>query len=246
MKNHHFIFALFISFALLSGCGDSTPKTPAPQEYYGTWEGQDGSLIKIYANGKGDFKRGGSSVEGGTVDYNAAKKTLTISFVGIGETWAIDEAPTASANTMKLSGMAYRRAGGFAPDGRDAIQVPSDEELQKMVKATLTEFSAAVEANNFKAFHATCGSAFQNQFTPEKLKEVFASFVKQKVVFAAAIAPLGATFSGKPSFDENHFLNVNGFYPTEPSQVKFEVSFVWEDDKWKCVGVNVNVEKAKS
>jgi hypothetical protein len=69
----------------------SSPLSPDQLVFAGEWSGKKGSLIRIQADGRGDFKSGHSYVTGGTVRIQ--EKSLSIGTMGLSRTWHIDKPP---------------------------------------------------------------------------------------------------------------------------------------------------------
>jgi len=96
------ILTVFLSLVL--ACGGK----PAPLKYQGHWTGSDGSTLYMESDGGAGFKFESKSVSGGAATFDDSAKTLTISMMGIGNTWTIDEEPN-DAGEMKLNGIIYRK-----------------------------------------------------------------------------------------------------------------------------------------
>lgn len=96
--------ALILLMTIGLACGGGKP---VPQAYQGNWTGSDGSTIYMDAEGKAGFKLGGKSVDGGGAEIDESAKTLTISLLGISNTWKIDQPP--SGNVMVLSVTRYNK-----------------------------------------------------------------------------------------------------------------------------------------
>jgi len=79
--------------------------------YVGEWQGNQGSLIRIHAEGRGDFKTRNSSVTGGVVTIE--ERTLSIGFLGISRTWHVDVPPHVKDGVwvMELDGEKFMRRG---------------------------------------------------------------------------------------------------------------------------------------
>src|SRR5438105_2598281 len=105
------IFAIGVLFIFGLACsgGRSKDAKPIPSEYFGSWNGEDGSTIQIRGDGSGDYTSGGTHVTGGTVEINDADKTLSITFIGIGPSLKIDKPP--AGNQMTLGGVVYKKSG---------------------------------------------------------------------------------------------------------------------------------------
>lgn len=94
---------LFVALA----CGS---KTPPPAQFVGVWDGTEGTLLTIRADGSGDYLSGGSKVTGGSVTIDEAAKTLKVTLASLGPTYTIDKPP--AGDQMTLSGVVFRRRGG--------------------------------------------------------------------------------------------------------------------------------------
>jgi hypothetical protein len=69
----------------------SSPLPPDQLIFAGEWSGKKGTLIRIQADGRGDFKSGHSSVTGGNVRIQ--ERSLSIGTMGLSKTWHIDKPP---------------------------------------------------------------------------------------------------------------------------------------------------------
>lgn len=255
------LIALFSVFLL--GCGSKkNPEDlkPIPPEFYGEWQGQDGSRLQIFANGKGNFKTGGKSVEGGTVEYTPTTNSFEISLFGIGETFRIDRAPTASSNEMVLNGMIFRRVGGFAPESQSPSSpfssepsssfssgtpsVPFEDELKRLTYKSLRNFGDAVMSGDFTLFHLLCAPEFQNQFSPAQLRKTFAEFVEKKVDVALLVQDSPITFSAPPRIDENGVLRTQGIVTSKaaPVNVRFNLDYLLRNGEWQLINIGVYTE----
>jgi hypothetical protein len=231
-----------------------------PAAYVGEWQGQDGTTISIRRDGGGGFRMGAKRVSGGKVGLDATAKELTIGRFGIGHTWTVDQAPrrdAAGGADMKLDGTVYRRTGGDASASGSGLSggsdfmtrdnssgtVPSQDEMRVLVKKTLLDFNAALQKKDFTAFHGTFSTDFAEQFSPQQLRDVFKVFLDNKINIGV-IKNLSATFQPQPSIDEEGVLNISGFYPTQPVRVHFEARYVWQNDEWKLLGLNVRLRRS--
>lgn len=262
-------FLIFVGLGCF-GSGRSSSSAPVPAAYFGDWRGQDGSTLLIRSDGKGDYKSGGTTVDGGTVAVDDAKKELSVTFFGIGPTMKIDSPP--SGDEMKLGGVIYRRNGGgstTATDTKKTItdapetksspnpktenktyekadasrgEIPEGDELQEMTQKTLIEFNDAVQADDFTDFFQTISKLWQRQSSPAKLKDTFQVFVDRKIDIGA-VRTMGATFTSKPRVDDGKGfkeLILEGNYDTSPNPTKFELKYTPEGKNWKLTGIMVD------
>lgn len=247
------------------GSGRSNNSAPIPPAYFGTWIGQDGSTLTIRNDGKGDYKSGGTSVDGGTVEINDAKKELSITFFGIGPTFKVDSPP--DGDEMKLSGMVYRRSGGSsasavtdkttvretpvkASNSKDLTsktngEVPPDSEVESLIKDTLNDFTRGVEEEDFSTLHENASKDFQASYTPSQVTASFQSFITQKDRVLPVLNSVGETsaeFSSPPRIRTEKgykILVAEGEFPTRPNATKFETEYEWEKGEWKMLKIKV-------
>ena len=231
------IIALGVLVLAGLACGGSGK--PAPAEYVGFWTGGDGATMTIRADGTGDYKSGGAvntSVSGGTVDINDAEKTLSIKFVGIGPTFKIDKPP--SGDQMTLSGVVYKKGGVSA-----ALEMPTEPELQDLVRATMMDFNDAVQSGDFTDFHKKVAKKWREQNTAEEIKEVFKAFVDNKEQFnLKPVSGMKATFEPAPTFEPlggEKALSLSGWYETTPKKLRFELKYLKDDGSWRLGSIRI-------
>ena len=247
---------LFCTFAILLvavlGCGGGTDGKSVSSEYYGAWTGADGSTLTIRSDGTGDYKSGGTTVDGGKVSINEADNTLSIAFFGIGPSMKIDKAP--SGNQMTLGGIVYKKNGGSdsKPDKTSSSKsgdtsdgsLPSDDELQSLVKTTVMNFNDAIQSGDFSDFHSKMSEPFQKQASAEKLKGVFNQFIEAKVNFRE-VKDMDASFSPSPAVDKSgsyKVLTAKGQYATTPRKTNFTLKYILEDGSWKLSSIEINTK----
>lgn len=267
------LFAVGVLIFVGLGCfgsGKSSSSTPIPPAYFGSWTGQDGSTITIRGDGKGDYKSGGTTVDGGTVGVDDAKKELSITFFGIGPTMKIDSPPT--GNQMTLDSVVYKKNGGgsTSTDTKKTVadmpekssspksenksgekadasrgEIPEGDELQEMTQITLVEFNDAIQADDFTDFFQTISKLWQRQSSPAKLKEMFQIFIDKKVDIGE-VRTMGAEFTSRPRVDDSKGLKeliIEGKYETSPTPTKFQLKYTPEGKNWKLTGIMVDNTK---
>jgi len=123
--------------------------------------------------------------------------------------------------------------------------VPTEKEAKRLALDSLLAFNKALKAKNFDSFYGQIAKLWQAQTTPAKLKEIFAPFLAQDA-HISGIADVEPVFDSKPAIDSDGFLVLKGSYPTQPSKVFFELKYVYEEETWELVGINVNLKNAAS
>lgn len=237
--------------ALVIGCGGGSSsndlKKPIPNYYLGTWTGADGTTITIRNDHTGDYKSGGSNVNGAAVEVDEAAQEIRFTMLGVNVgKYKIDKA--ASGNSMTLNGMVYKKSGGLAisdsngdqPSDNASAEIPAKDEMDELVAQTMTDFDAAVQAGDFTDFHSNISEMWQKQITADKLQESFAQFIKQKIVLTPKTNS-NPIYSPKPALDENGMLVVNGKYTTTVGKTpQFKLTYLKEDSGWRLFGIRIN------
>lgn len=122
-------------------------------------------------------------------------------------------------------------------------KVPAERPLEALVKSALLSFNDANLTGNYSVFHAKLSKPFRQQFTVEKLKETFKEF-NEKSIDIDIVSAMKPTYIPAPSVDSDGKLNVKGFFPTDPTRVNFELSFIPSDGEWKLISLNVKLGPA--
>ncbi|HEX8281561.1 MAG TPA: hypothetical protein VF551_09295, partial [Chthoniobacterales bacterium] len=84
---------------------------------------------------------------------------------------------------------------------------------------------------------------WQEQITPAKLQEIFATFIEQQLDLSA-VATVNPVFAPAPKLDSDGLLVLEGTYPTSPSKVLFRLKYVYEKPAWKLLGIKLDVKPA--
>ncbi len=126
-------------------------------------------------------------------------------------------------------------------------EIPSDEELQEIVKTNLLNFNDAIQQKDFTNFHKTISEAWQKQVQPITFEDGFKSFI-DKGVDISEIRSQKATFSPPPNLDKEQGLErlyVNGSYPTSPKPTTFKLQYIAEGKEWKLFAIEVYTSSFK-
>jgi len=84
----------------------------------------------------------------------------------------------------------------------------------------------------------------RRKFTPEGLQRVFQRFIDRNV----NIAPIRnhqPEFGSETRFLPPGRLKLKGRFSTRPSEVQFDLSYVWEGGAWRLIALNVQVVPVK-
>lgn len=120
-------------------------------------------------------------------------------------------------------------------------KVPTNKEIKKLTLDSLLLFNAAIQTKSFDNFSTKISKLWQKEITPDELLRIFHSFVDQNVNIAPIVKEQ-PDFEGTPTVNDDGILVLKGSYPTQPNHVFFELKYVFENESWKLVGINVQVK----
>ena len=141
----------------------------------------------------------------------------------------------------RLAGMLVLLLAAIAAAAQ--TKVPSERPLEALVKSALLSLNDANLTGNYTVFHAKLSKPFRQQFTVEKLKDTFREF-NEKSIDIDIVSAMQPAFTTPPAVDGDGKLNVKGFFPTDPTRVNFELSFIPSDGEWKLISINVKLGPA--
>lgn len=121
-------------------------------------------------------------------------------------------------------------------------QLPSDEKAKALILDSLLDFNKAIQDQNFASFHAKISRAWQDQITADKLKEVFQQFIDKKMDISS-IKNVGPILTEAPQLNSDGLLVLQGYYPTHPFKINFQLKYIYEHPAWKLFGIKVNVNE---
>ena len=130
-----------------------------------------------------------------------------------------------------------------APSVENTGEVPTSKEVRKLALDSLLLFNVAIQTKSFDNFYTKISQLWQKEITPEELLRIFRSFAEQNVNIALIVKEQ-PDFDEAPTVNNDGILVLKGSYPTQPNKVFFELKYVFEDESWKLVGINVQVKPA--
>ena len=120
-------------------------------------------------------------------------------------------------------------------------EIPSDAEMQDIVRTTMLDFNDAIKAADFTDFHSTVSKLWQRQTNPEKMKTSFQTFITGRTDISV-ISAMDATFTSPAKIEKRigmNMLDVKGEYATSPIRTTFELQYVPEGKEWKLALIKV-------
>jgi hypothetical protein len=109
-----------------------------------------------------------------------------------------------------------------------------------MVRSTLVALDQAIRTGNYTVVRDLGAPIFQQQNTAARLGAVFAQLAARSP-FLARVAVLVPQYTQGPALDAKGFLHVVGNFPTQPSQIQFNLVYQWANGQWRYVSVGVGL-----
>jgi hypothetical protein len=169
------------------------------------------------------------TLEGTIITRSGEKIPLQMKFIKKGDTWKI------YSIFKPASGLVSSPESEIASDTHNAV--PSEKEINSLVKATTKHFAEAIKAKDFTKFYQTISSLWQQQTSPNKLAEAFSPFFDN--IDFTTLNTLQPILDSKPTVTKENILKVKGHYDTFPNRISFEYSYIKENDAWKLFSIYI-------
>lgn len=123
-----------------------------------------------------------------------------------------------------------------------AVDMPSEDDQDVLVRSTLMTFNDANMTGNYSVLIAKASKQFQSQIAPEKLASSLESFRTNRLFFESVVTE-DYDSKEKPTIDAEGGLNLGGVFKTDDMEVKYKLRFIQNDNVWKLLGFNVDAKK---
>jgi hypothetical protein len=122
------------------------------------------------------------------------------------------------------------------------LQQPGPEAMLIMIRSSMLALSQANQTNNYAVLNALGSDNFRNTNSPARLGELFAAF-RTSNIDLAPVALINPQLSVQPQMTDGR-LRLVGFFPSQPMQVNFDLSYEPTAAGWKLFGIAVNLNRA--
>lgn len=119
-------------------------------------------------------------------------------------------------------------------------KVPSPLLQEILIKTSLLTLNDANITGNYAVLHAKLAKPFRDQFSPERLKQVFKTFADQKADWGV-ISAKPPVPTAEATIDKRGVLLLRGYFDTSPSRVTYDLDFLPSEGEWKPVKLHVKV-----
>src|SRR5262245_46501433 len=118
-------------------------------------------------------------------------------------------------------------------------RVPDRLGLEAMIKSTLLTFNDANVTGNYTVLHAKLSKPFRDQYSPERLKEVFKAFADNRIDFDVIAAKI-PIFDDEPKITASGILMLKGHFDTNPN-VNYDIDYIESENAWRPIKINVRL-----
>jgi len=132
-------------------------------------------------------------------------------------------------------------AGAFVAPAY-AAAIPSDDEQDVMIRATLSAFNDANMTGNYSVFMARASKQFQEQMSAEKLAAASEVFRRNELFFESIVTDDYDSYE-KAKIDPDGALVLAGVFKDDEMQVTYKLRYVQNGKAWKLLGITVNAKK---
>jgi hypothetical protein len=122
-----------------------------------------------------------------------------------------------------------------------SVQMPSNDMMLIMIRSSLSALSQANITNNYSVLSALSSDSFRAVNNQAKLSENFAPFRANNIDLAPVLL-LNPQLSAQPTL-ANGRLRLIGFFPSQPMQVNFDLTYEPTVRGWKLSGMAVNLNR---
>jgi hypothetical protein len=126
----------------------------------------------------------------------------------------------------------------IAPAAERGVRLPDPFRLDMLIRATLIALNQANASGNYTVFRDLASSAFQGANTAADLSELFGPFRRQRIDIMPIIF-VAPKPTQPPQVDQRGHLRLVGYFPTQPLQVNFDLSFQQDGADWKLYAISV-------
>ena len=209
-----------------------------------------------------EINNGRGTLEGEIVTESGGVVPIKLSFVKENDEWKIyaiqktvaglqtdtanTEQPKPQATTVAEPSKPIETANPIEPQPTPTVSadsLPDATTQTAMVKQAMSDFLASVKVKDMTHFHSTLSQLWQDQYTVEKLNEAYKPITDNKADWSVLNSVTPSVSANK---DNDGVLTLTGTYPTKPSRVDYEQSYIYENGAWKLISFSIEAKSDNS
>ena len=126
-----------------------------------------------------------------------------------------------------------------APRPQLQPQLPTPEAMIILIRATLVALSQANVTNNYTVLNGLGSPAFRTANPPVRLAQTFEAFRTNHIDMNPVVF-VTPQLTQQPLIT-NGKMRLAGYFPTQPMQVNYDLTFEPSDGVWRLFGLSVNL-----
>lgn len=120
--------------------------------------------------------------------------------------------------------------------------VPGDETLVTLIRSSVMALNQANLTGDYSVLRDLSSANFQQANSPTKLSDAFAN-IRSRGLDLAPIAVIEPHLFRPATIDQNGYLRLAGYFPSQPEQVNFDLAFQFESGAWRLFGIGVDTSR---
>lgn len=129
------------------------------------------------------------------------------------------------------------RAQEASPAGTPPQQV-SGPEMSAMIRGAIVALDQANVTGNYTVLRDLGAAQMQASNSAADLADLFANYRKQNFSLEAAVL-FDPVLDDKPQLSTDGALHLVGHFPTQPQEILFDLTFLYERDRWRLANMQV-------
>lgn len=120
----------------------------------------------------------------------------------------------------------------------EELAVPDREAANTLVRNSMLSFDHAIKNGDFETLFSELSELWQNQTSPEAIRAIMETLINEKPDFSG-VAEVDAVFSSPPKLSDSGWVELSGFFPTQPRKSVFDLTYLPQAGEWKLAGFNI-------
>lgn len=124
------------------------------------------------------------------------------------------------------------------------VVMPDAEKIVLLVRNTLITLNDAIQTGNFTVMRDKSAPGFRDANSAARLGQIFSDLARSGVDLSV-VSVITPQLTANPTLDQaKGMLNIQGYFPTQPQQINFELLYQSVGGRWRLFGLSVQPSKA--
>jgi hypothetical protein len=123
--------------------------------------------------------------------------------------------------------------------------IPSPDLLLGLIRTTVIALNQANQTGNYTVLRDLAAPDFRNGNDASRLGAIF-QVLREQSVDLTPLLQISPELAEPPTVNQNGLLRLNGFFPTEPLRVNFDLSFQMLENRWRPYTISVYLARLEA